>query len=109
MIKNELVSRGIDYIMQHIDEEISIEDVANYCHFSKFYYSRIFKAETGESIYSFIKRIKMEQSAINLKLEKEKSVTDIGFDYGYSSSNYSSAFKKHHNVSPAELRRIKNV
>lgn len=105
MIKNELVSRSIDYIMQHIDEEISIEDVADYCHFSKYYFSRIFKAETGESIYSFIKRLKMEQSALNLKLEKEKSITDIGSAYGYSSSNFSSAFKKHHNVSPAEFRK----
>ncbi len=105
MIKNELVSRSIDYILQHIDEEISIEDVADHCHFSKFYFSRVFKAETGESIYSFIKRLKMEQSAINLKLEKDKTITDIGAGYGYSSSNYSSAFKKHHNVSPAEFRK----
>lgn len=105
MITKELVNRSIDYIMQHIDEEISIEDVAEYCHFSKYYFSRVFKAETGESIYSFIKRLKMEQSAINLKLEKEKTITDIGAYYGYSSSNYSSAFKKHHNVSPAVFRK----
>ncbi len=30
-------------------------------------------------------------------------------DYGYSSSNYSAAFKKHHNVSPAEFRNSTNV
>ncbi|MHC1722338.1 MAG: helix-turn-helix transcriptional regulator [Aminipila sp.] len=80
-----------------MDEEISIEDVANHCHFSKYYFSRVFKSETGESIYAFIKRLKMEQSAINLKIEKQKSITEIGFDYGYSPSNYSCAFKKHHN------------
>jgi AraC family transcriptional regulator len=105
MITNELVKQSIDYIMQHLDEEISIEDVADYCHFSKFYFSRIFKAETGESIYAFIKRLKMEQSAVRLKVEKDKSVTDIGYDYGYSPSNYSSAFKKRHNISPAEFRK----
>ncbi|KZL90227.1 hypothetical protein CLMAG_39980 [Clostridium magnum DSM 2767] len=32
MITNELVIKSIDYIMQHLDEEISIEDVADYCH-----------------------------------------------------------------------------
>jgi AraC family transcriptional regulator len=109
MITNELVSKSIDYIMQHLDEEISIEDVANYCHFSKYHFSRVFKAETGESIYAFIKRLKMEQSALSLKLEKDRSITDIGFDYRYSSSNYSSAFKKHHNVSPAEFRKGVNT
>ena len=109
MITNELVNQSIDYIMQHLDDEITIEDVANYCHFSKYYFSRIFKAETGESIYAFIKRLKMEQSALRLKIEKEKSITDIGFDYGYSPSNYSSVFKKHHNISPAEFRKGVNT
>ena len=105
MITNEMVNQAIDYIMQHIGEEITIEDVADYCHFSKFYFSRIFKAETGESIYAFIKRIKMEQSAFKLKVEREKTVTDIGFEYGYSPSNYSSAFKQHHNTSPVNFRK----
>lgn len=47
----------------------------------------------------------MEQSAVRLKLEKSKCIADIGVDYGYSASNYSSAFKKHHNQSPAEFRQ----
>lgn len=107
MITNELVIQSIDYIMQHLDEEISIEDVANYCHLSKYYFSRVFKAETGESIYAFIKRLKMEQSTFRLKVEKDKSITDIGYDYGYSPSNYSSVFKKHNNISPSEFRKGK--
>jgi len=109
MIKNELVKQSIDYIVQHLDEEISIEDVADYCHFSKYYFSRVFKAETGESIYAFIKRLKMDQSAVSLKVEKDKSITEIGFDYGYSPSNYSTAFKLHHSKSPAEFRKGMNT
>ncbi len=109
MIKNELVNQSIDYIMQHLDEEISIEDVAYHCHFSKYYFSRVFKAATGESIYAFIKRLKMEQSAFRLKVEKEKSITDIGYDYGYSPSNFSSVFKKHNHLTPAEFRKEKNT
>lgn len=105
MISNELVIKSIDYIMRHLDEEISIEDVASYCYLSKYYFSRIFKAETGESIYAFIKRLKMEQSAFRLKVEKDKLITDIGYDYGYSPSNYSSAFKKYNDISPAEFRK----
>lgn len=55
-----------------------------------------------------MKRLKMDQSAIDIKLEKNKTITDIGLDYGYSSSNYSSAFRKHHNISPAEFRESTN-
>lgn len=109
MIINELVNKSINYIMKHLDEDISIEDVADYCHFSKYYFSRVFKAETGESIYAFIKRLKMEQSALRLKIEKDKSITDIGLDYGYTPSNYSSAFKKCQNLSPVQFRKGVNT
>lgn len=104
MITNESVIKGIDYIVQHLEDDISIEDVADYCYLSKYHFSRLFKAETGESIYSFIKRLRMEQSAVKLKIEKDKSITDIGYDYGYSPSNYSSLFKKHNDISPAKFR-----
>lgn len=104
MITSEVVNQAITYIMQHIGENITIEDVADYCHFSKYYFSRIFKEETGESIYAFIKRVKLEQSAFRLKVERGKTITDIGFEYGYSPSNYSSAFRQYHNASPVEFR-----
>lgn len=105
MITNEYVNRAIDYILNHIGEEISVDEVAKHCNFSKYYFSRLFKMTTGEGIYEFIKRIKMEQSAFRLKVEKGKSITDIGSEYGYSASNYSSAFKQHHHMSPIEFRR----
>ncbi len=105
MITNEYVNRAIDYILNHINEEISVDEVAKHCNFSKYYFSRIFKRVTGESIYEFIKRVKMEQSAFRLKVEKRRSITDIGCEYGYSSSNFSSAFKQHHDMSPIEFRR----
>ena len=105
MIENEVINRAITYIMEHIGEDITVEDVADYCHFSKYYFNRLFRKETGESVYAFIKRVKMEQSAFRLKVERGKSVTDICNDYGYSSSNYSSAFKLHHHMSPADFRK----
>lgn len=105
MIKNEIVNKAVDYIMMHIGENIQVEDIAQHCHYSKFYLNRMFREATGESLHAFIKRVRMEQSAFRLKVEKNKSITDIALDYGYSSSNYSSAFRKHHNISPADFRK----
>ena len=96
MDRNQLVNQSIDYIMQHLDEDLSVESVADQFFISKYHFSRIFKAVTGESVYAFMKRCKVDQSAVDMKLNPEKSITDIGLDYGYSSSNYSSVFKKHH-------------
>ncbi len=105
MIANQYVNQAIDYIMNHAGEDLSVDRIASHCNFSKYYFSRMFKIETGESIGAFIRRVKMEQSAFRLKVEKDRHVTDIGSDYGYSPSNYSSAFKQHHDLSPVEFRR----
>lgn len=105
MITNTYINRAIDYILEHINEKITVDDIADHCNFSKYYFSRLFRMEMGESVYEFIKRVKMEQSAFRIKVEKDRRITDISYDYGYSSSNYSSAFKQHHNLSPYEFRR----
>jgi AraC family transcriptional regulator len=103
--KKALVNKSIDYILAHLEEPISIENVANQLSFSKYYFCRMFKEVTGEGVYSFIKRLKVEQSAIDLKLQKDKRITDIGLDYGYSASNYSSLFKEHYQLSPNDYRK----
>lgn len=109
MNKKELINQSIDYIIHHLNDHNTIKDIANNFHFSEFYFSRIFKEVTGQSVYAFIKRLKMDQSAIDIKLAREKSITEIGLDYGYSASNYSSAFRKHHHISPAKFRKMANV
>ncbi len=92
--------------MLNIDEEITVREVASHFHYSESHFSRSFKSVTAESVYAFIKHIKMDQSAIDIKLKMSESITKIGLDYGYTASNYSSAFKLHHQLSPSEFREI---
>lgn len=106
MDRNQLVNQSIDYIMQHL---------VRTCRWSRWLTSFFIrnttfpaysKAVTGESVYAFMKRCKVDQSAVDMKLNPEKSITDIGLDYGYSSSNYSSVFKKHHDASTSEVQAV---
>jgi len=99
------INRAIDYIWQHMDDEIRLSDVAAHCNFSVYYFCRLFKSQTGESVYGFIRRLKLEQSAFRLKTERERPITEIGADCGYSSSNYSSAFRKRYLANPAMYRK----
>ena len=104
-IEDEAVNKAIEYILNNIDRNIHPQDVAGFCHFSEYYFERRFRKATGESIYGFIKRSRIEQSAFRLKAERERSVTDVGFEYGYTPSNYSSLFRKHFDESPVAFRR----
>jgi len=100
-----VVIKAIDYIKEHLDEELTVESISNHCHFSKYYFNRIFKENVGESVYAFIKRLRIERSAGEIFLKKDVSITEVSADYGYSSSNYSTAFKKHFGKSPVSYIR----
>lgn len=108
-ITKKLVNESIDYILRHLNENLTVKDVAGQFHYSEFYFNRLFKAETGESVAAFINRLKMDQSAVDLKTNKDRSITDIGLDYGYTPSNFSSAFKKSKASSPAQFRKAANT
>lgn len=104
-IRNSVINKAIDYIFDNIDENITVDDVAKHCSYSKYHLMRMFKEDTEEALYQFIKRIRLERSAWRLKVEKDKSITKIGVDSGYSSSNFATAFKKQLNVSPVDFRK----
>lgn len=105
-IHSAVINKAISYIFEHIDEDITVDDVARHCSYSKYHLTRMFKENTDEALYQFIKRVRLERSAWRLKVEKEKSITQIGGEYGYSSSNFATAFKKHLDISPADFRKI---
>ena len=101
-----ITDQAVGYILEHISENPTVDQVADHCHFSKFYFSRRFKMETGESPYAFIRRARLEESAFRLKTEPARTVTDIGWDCGYSSSNYSTVFRQLFGTRPADFRRL---
>lgn len=103
---NSVINKAIDFIFDNIDNDITVDDVARHCSYSKYHLMRMFKEHTNEALYQFIKRTRIERSAWKLKVERDKSTSEIGVDYGYSSSNYATAFKKHLNDTPANFRNI---
>lgn len=99
------INQAIDYIHANIDKNLTVEDIASRCCFSKFYFNRVFRSVVNESVYSFIKRLKLEQAAFKLRKVPSKPITDIGLEIGYSPSNFATAFKDYFSVSPSEFRK----
>ncbi len=104
MLSSAIV-KAINYIKLHLDEKIKVDDVANEVHFSKYHFSRVFKDEVGESVYAFIKRLRIEQSMLQLLVNSKTSITEISALYGYSSSNYNVAVKSHFNMGPRDYKK----
>lgn len=98
------INQAINYIYKNLDKNLTVEDIADHCCFSKYYFNRIFKSIVNESIYTFIKRLKLESSAFKLRTTR-RSITDIAIEAGYSPSNFASAFKEYFGISASEFRR----
>lgn len=100
---NEIIIRAINYIENNLEENLTVEKIANHCYFSKYHFNRLFKNEVGENVYSFVKRLKLEKSILEL-IVNDNQVTEVASKYGYSSSNFSTAFKNHFNETPKSYR-----
>lgn len=97
------VHRAIDYIYSNLERALTVEEIAAHCAFSKYHFNRMFRGVVGESVYSFIKRMRLERAAFCMKTSR-RSISDIAVQAGYSPSNFASAFKQQYGVSATALR-----
>ena len=96
----------MNYISDHADKNLSLEEIAQVVHFSKFHFHRIFKAFTDETIADFTRRIRLEKAANLLYFNPQQSITSIAFEYGFSSSqNFAKQFNRYFGVSPTYFRQ----
>ena len=103
------INQAINYIHNNIEQNLTVEDIASHCCFSKYYFNRVFRSIVKESIYSFIKRSKLENAAFKLRTNRSKSITEIALEAGYSPSNFATAFKEYFGMSASYFRRNNNV
>lgn len=99
------INRVLDYIADHPEEELSLENMARLSAFSPYHFHRIFRAFTGESIGLYQRRIKLDRAAYELRYKREKSITDIAYSLGFnSSSSFNRAFRNQFGHTPGEER-----
>jgi len=99
------VNRVIDYIEANISEDLSLKELADVAHFSPFHFHRIFRGMVGETLNDFIQRIRVEKAAAKLVLNPKKSVTEIAFECGFSSSSaFARSFRETYGMSASDWR-----
>jgi AraC family transcriptional regulator len=100
------VERALRYIADHLERPLSVAEVAKAARLSEFHFHRIFSAVMAEPVGRYITRKRLEVAALRLAYEPDRSVTEIGYSCGYSStSNFTKAFAAYFGVSPSRLRR----
>ncbi|EOP39234.1 AraC family transcriptional regulator [Bacillus cereus] len=94
-----------DYIESHINDSLSIEDLANVAGFSKFHFHRIFKGMMDEPLSRYVNRLKLERATHLLTYRTDMTITDIAYYFGFTDSAvFSRIFKSYYGVSPSHYR-----
>ncbi len=95
-----------DYIEQHIEQSLLIEELARAAGFSKYHFCRIFQGILHEPLAHYVNRIRMERALFLLAHRVDKNMTDIAYELGLSDSAvFSRTFKNYYGVSPSEYRK----
>ena len=104
---SNVVYKVMEYVKANYNQKISLDDIARHVYLSRSYLSSIFKEETGESLFSYINRIRIEKSKMYL-LDNAVSLVDISSLCGFDDQSYfTKVFKKATGVSPKKYRDIR--
>lgn len=95
------VNRAIDHVTRNLAEPLKLEDVARAACFSSYHFHRIFRALMGETLASFVRRVRLERAVYLLSHRRGATLTEIALACGFSSSSdFSRSFRRHYGVAP---------
>lgn len=99
------VQMMIDYTEKHYQEDISIQNLAEYCSINPNYASQIFRQETGGTFVSYLTSLRIEHAAW-LLAHSDQTVFAIATQVGYSDYFYfAKVFKKVKGCTPTAYRK----
>ena len=100
----DVIERAKIYINKQYNKAISLDDVSREVDISPYYFSKIFKEETGVNFIDYLTKIRIDK-AKELLLYSDLSMKVICCKIGYSDPNYfSRSFKKIAGVTPTEYK-----
>lgn len=103
--KIDAVQRMQDYIVSHLDGEITLEALAQAAGYSPFHCIRIFKELTGRTPFDYIRALRLTKAAQTL-LESDERVLDVALDSGFDSQDgFARAFARQFAIAPRAYRR----
>lgn len=94
-----------DYIDKNLGNDLSLDILSNISGFSKFHFHRIFRGIVGETLLSYINRIRLERTLDLILKRRDLNITDIAMMLGYSdSASFARSFKNFYGYSASEVR-----
>ncbi len=98
------MQKVMEFVMQHYQDEITLEKVADLASMSESAFSRYFKKRTRRTFSQFLSEIRIEHSC-KLLMQDKMSVAEISFESGFNNlSNFNRQFKALKKMTPLAYR-----
>lgn len=106
MIDDKLVYKIGKYVVVHVDDKLSLEEVAKGVYLNPSYISHIFKKITGMSFIDYMIEVKMDRAKVLLR-DNNIRIYDVANIVGYNNPEYfTKNFKKKTGYAPIEYQRM---
>ena len=103
------IQAAINYIEDHLTEELDYEEIAKKSFSSPAHFQRIFSILCGYTLGEYIRNRRLTLAGAELAAGKEK-VIDVALKYGYDSpDSFTKAFQKFHGITPSQARSNGNL
>ncbi len=101
--------RVLVHIQEHLDDPLPLHELAGLACFSPYHFHRVFKGMVGESVKEYVRRLRLERAASQLKLGRA-SVVDIALAAGYDSHEaFTRSFKVAFGAAPTQFRSARRL
>ncbi len=99
-----LVKQAMNYMEEHFDEKLTLQEVADACYVSQWHLSKLLNRFTDKSFYDILNALRVEE-AKKLLADPRLKIGDIGERVGYAdTAHFARVFKKMTGMSANEYR-----
>jgi AraC family transcriptional regulator len=94
----------VEYIHEHLSNDLSLVELANQLHLSPFYFTRLVKNSLGLSPHQYVLQTRIERAKYLISVPQRLSLAEIGLQVGfYDHAHFTKAFKQMVGVSPRQF------
>lgn len=99
------IQKAIDYIEQHLTDEIDYEAAAREAYSSSFHFQRVFSILCGFTLGEYVRMRRLSLAANDI-IHTDEKIIEIAMKYGYDTpESFTRAFTRFHGVTPSEAKR----
>ena len=105
-VDSEVITAAMGYINNHFREELSLDNVAEFAGFSRYYFSRSFKKQTGYSFKDYLCQKRL-QVAMDLLIRSNIPMREVAIESGFGSvATFNRVFREKKGCTPTQYRAI---